>query len=116
MLARKNRISSEEIKNTIKSGNSFHTDNFYGKFSLGGTKNLRFTVVSSIKVEKKSTKRHLLKRRIVYIIGNYVKKYPQILKKSFDLVIFSKKKALSLNFSQISLEINKILEHISKPF
>jgi|GEM_PF-1403675 len=116
MLSKKNRISGKEINDVIKTGSSFHTDNFYGKFSLNNVKKLRFTVVSSIKIEKKSTKRHLLKRRIAYIIRNYIKKYPQILKKSFDLVVFSKKKALSLDFSQISFEINKILEHISKPF
>ena len=114
MLAKKFRISSKDIENTIKFGKSFSTDNFYGKFYVSGQKSSKVAFVTSIKIEKKSTKRHLLKRRVTYIVEKILKNNPQIFKKFFNLVIFSKKDAYLLNFSQISLEISKILEHISK--
>jgi len=112
MLEKKNRIPSKIMDNVIKSGKSFHADTFYGKILLNDIKNPRFAVILSAKMIKKSTDRHLLKRRIVCVIREFLKKYPQTLTKPFDLVIFPKKGVLLLNYPQILSEINKILEHV----
>ncbi|MGB8815878.1 MAG: ribonuclease P protein component [Minisyncoccia bacterium] len=116
MLAKKYRISSEDIGRTIKNGKSFHADHFYGKFALNNTKNSRFAVVSSIKIEKTSVGRHLLKRRISSTIESFFKKNPKSLEIPFDLIIFSKKGAPLLSFFQISIEVSQILENTHKNF
>ena len=111
MLPKRQRISHKDIENIIKLGKNFHTDNFYGKFFLNKLKKPRFAVVIPTYIEKKSTKRHLLKRRVLFAVEKFKRDNPKILNKSLDLIIFLKNKALFLNFSQISLEINRILEH-----
>ncbi len=113
MLSKKFRVPREEMEMIMKSGKSFHTDFFYAKFLPNKFSFQRFAVVIPIKIEKKSSGRHLLKRRITSVIERFIKNSFQ---KSFDSVILAKKNSPTLSFSEVALEINKILEHTYKLF
>lgn len=113
MLVKKYRVPREEMEAVMKSGKSFHTDFFYVKFLPNKLNFQRLAVVIPIKIEKKSSGRHLLKRRITSVIEKFIKKSSP---KSFDSVIFAKKNSSQLDFTKILEEINKILEHTYKLF
>lgn len=64
----------------------------------------RFAIIVSLKVDKHSTKRNLLKRRIKYII----KKEMDNFKSGFDILIITNPKTIGLSYKELRKNLLKL--------
>jgi len=107
MLPTNRRIKKEAFTKIVKGGVFFHVDNFY-LVLLDKKDNSPscFSFIVSNKVKKTSVGRHLLKRRISRVVE---KKLPN-LKNGLSGLIYAKKGASILLYSEIESEILKLLK------
>ncbi len=106
MLPKLNRLPARDIKLILN-----HGQDKRGKFLAArilikpGQKISRMVVVVPVKIEKRATKRNLIRRRLSEIIRTN----PQLLKLSADIVILVRQEAIKSQFSELKQEINKLL-------
>ncbi|MCD4704975.1 ribonuclease P protein component [bacterium] len=107
MIAKKFRLKSrKDFDQILKSKNKFYSQNLVLKFSKNDLDLSRFSVVVSKKISKKAVDRNLIRRRVYEIIRLNMDK----IKKGWDLIIFSKKAVLNLDYSEIEKELFYILK------
>ena len=106
MLPIKRRIKKESFTEIVKGGVFVHLDSFYLIY-LDRKDNLpsRFSFVVSSKVNKTSVGRHLLKRRMTKVVEERLLE----VKFGFSCLVYAKKGASSLLYSELKTEILKLL-------
>lgn len=98
MLRRKYKLKKEkDFQKVFNEGKSYYS-NFIGLKLINNKLDFnRFAIIISRKVSKKAVERNKIKRRIEEIIRlNFFN-----FKKSFDVIIITKKDILSLSYSEI---------------
>ncbi len=109
MFPKNQRITKKSDFNLIyKKGRVFYSENLSLRILKKNSNINRFAVIVSKKVSNKATKRNKLKRRLRELL----KKYENRLPKGVDMVIYTKKELLELNFKELEKNIKKILTKI----
>jgi ribonuclease P protein component len=102
MLAKNNRLNTDlEIKRLIRSGKTFFLPQLTFKYSANQDKDIKIGFIVSNKVDKRATKRNLLKRRLREANRSFLKD----LKPGHNLLIIAKKSALDLSFVELKKQI-----------
>lgn len=104
-LPKKRRVDKILFKKIIKERKSFHSSFFSFKFILIKSSINKFSVVVSIKEEKKAVKRNFVKRRARYVL----EKKLEDIKMGIAGILFIKKEARDVEFKKFENEILKIL-------
>ena len=104
MLAKKHRIDRKLFEEVAKKGKSFSSPYLSLKTAPTAENQSRFAFVVSSKVAKKAVDRNKIKRRA----RNIVQKLLVKIKKQINAIIFFKKGAEKLTFSELEKEINDI--------
>ncbi|MCX6731554.1 MAG: ribonuclease P protein component [Candidatus Parcubacteria bacterium] len=104
MLAKKNRINKKLFEEIFKRGKIFSSPNLSLKIAPTTEKQSRFTFVVSSKVAKRAVDRNKIKRRA----RNIVRKFLPEIKKQINAIIFFRKGAGKMTFSELEKEINDI--------
>ncbi len=95
MLPRKHRLTEDkDIKRVLKNGRAVFTNLFTLKATKSEALNVRVAVVVSTKVDKRSTKRNLIKRRIREAFAQLIPK----IKTPVDLVVTAKSEAIDREY------------------
>ena len=106
MLAKEFRIKfKKDFDNILKSRNKFFSNNFSLKFSQNNQGVSKFSIVVSAKISKKAVIRNQLRRRIFEILRL---KMPNI-SPGYNVMIFPKAGALSLDYHKLEQEILYLL-------
>lgn len=99
MLPSANRLAKKrDIERVFKTGRSTYLGDLGVRFCLNGLPQPRFTIVVSLKVHKKATKRNLLKRRLREILRREI--VPR-LSQSVDGIIMTRKGLLEFDFNEL---------------
>ncbi|MEK7189046.1 MAG: ribonuclease P protein component [Patescibacteria group bacterium] len=99
MLAASNRLAKRrDIEAVHKHGRSFFVGNLGIRLARNSLTLSRFTIITSLKISKRSTERNTLKRRLREIIRKDI--LPQT-KPGFDGIILTKKPLLELGFGEL---------------
>jgi len=106
MLSRKYRATRTEIERVIKSGITISGDFFYAKVSKDEKEKPGFAIIISKKIEKTSSGRHLLKRKISSVIEKKILKA----KAKKIAVFFPKKIERKISYKKIDRDVSFILE------
>ncbi len=107
MLSKERRLNRGQIKNLLKKGKTFNSQNLLAKVLQNNKEeNSRFGFVVSGKVHKSAVKRNLLKRRIGYIIN----KHKSFLSGGWFCLFIVKKSVLSLSFTVLENQILFLLK------
>ncbi len=105
MLPTNRRIKKEFFTKIVKTGFFVHSDNFYLIYLNNNNLPSCFSFVVSNKVNKTSVGRHLLKRRMSKVVEKVLSK----VKIGLSSLIYAKKGASLLLYSDIEKEILKLL-------
>jgi len=99
MLAASNRLAKRsDIEAVHKRGRSFFVGNLGVRLAKNNLKVSRFTIITSLKISKRSTKRNKLKRRLREIIRREI--MPKITH-GFDGIILTRKPLLEMAFGDL---------------
>jgi ribonuclease P protein component len=91
MLPRKHRLTQDkDVRRVLREGRAVVTNLLTLKAAKGATLAIRAAVVVSTKVEKRSTRRNLIKRRVREVLAKLI---PNI-KTPVDIVITAKNEAV----------------------
>jgi len=104
MLPKKHRINKKTFEEIFKKGKIFSSDYLYLKITPLSEKYSVFSFVVPSKVAKKAVERNKLKRRARHIIKKMLPK----IEKGLGVIIFFKKGAEKMTFSELEKEINDI--------
>jgi ribonuclease P protein component len=106
MLSAQNRLAKKrDIEQVFKTGRSTYLGDLGMRFCPNGLAQSRFTVLVSLKVHKKATKRNLLKRRLREILRREI--VPR-LHQSVDGIIMTRKGLLGLEFDELKALMIKL--------
>jgi len=109
MLPKPHRLNrSKDISHVFQKGRSFFTKILGFKVVKNHLGVSRFGIITSIKVEKRATKRNKIKRRIREIIRL---KLPDI-KEGYDFLIIALPPIVDKNYQEISETIHQILQKL----
>lgn len=99
-------VKDQEIKRLAARGRKFAFGAFFIKTAINNLKVNRFCFSISTKVDKRATKRNLLKRRFSEII------YPLLpkMRTGLDFLIMPKKEATLLTYQQLEEQVNLIFQ------
>lgn len=101
MIARRNRLARENFQTLLKVGRRISSKHF----SITYSKSIKgCAVVVGKKIIKTSVGRHKIKRRVKYMLN--------MLEINYGCVIFAKKGASLLSFSDLKEEISTLLDNI----
>jgi len=106
MLKKENRLSRKNFPSQLSRGVSFHSKNITLRFIKENKSPSVFSVVISKKVDKRSTKRNVLRRAIYEIIRKNMKNTQTL----GSYVFFLKKTALSQNKEGLKEEVLELLK------
>ncbi len=104
MLPKKHRINKKTFEEILKKGKNFSSDCLYIKMLPIPEKHSIFAFVVSSKVARKAVDRNKIKRRARHIIKKMLPK----IEKGLGVIIFLKKGAEKMTFSELEKEINDI--------
>jgi ribonuclease P protein component len=110
MIPRKYRATRIDIESTIKAGVTLDSPILYAKVSKKEPEKTGFAIVISKKVEKTSTGRHLIKRRISDVIEKNLGGIKKDVKKT--VIIFAKKSEKIPSYAEIKRDLESILTKI----
>lgn len=110
MLANINRLRKErEIQKVFKFGKSLKSANFSIRYVSNRLNNNRFAVVVGTKVDKRSTRRNALKRRMREVIRLLLQSLP----KGFDIVLGAYKlPKWPIKLADVQPELSELLDKI----
>ncbi len=107
MLSRRKKVSSRLFGEVIKRGRSLHAPHIYLKVApLSKDGMTKFSVTIPKKIEKRATKRNLVKRRIYSVVREYIKRVPE----NYAGVFFAKSGIREQSLEIIRLEVKQLLE------
>lgn len=109
VLAKKFRIqSTREFKRIYKFSKKINTDFFVVRFIANRFENPRFGIVISKKISLLATKRNKIKRQINNILYQSIESF----KKSYDIVLITRKKIAQATYQEIEKDIEQLLGKI----
>ncbi len=100
------RLPKEGVEDVLKRGGVVHSPLFSLKFLKNSSKQTRFSVVVSKKIDKTAVGRNLIKRKIREISRNMFKNKGIF----FDMVVLVKKKLTKEDYSSVMDEICRFIE------
>lgn len=103
MIAKKYRITKEEIAPILKSGYSLISKLFIIRFKENSKTFFRYRVIISKKISTKAVKRNQLRRQVYEALR--INNPEEGKKQNFDLILIPKKRILTTNFQPISEDI-----------
>ncbi|MBI2051111.1 MAG: ribonuclease P protein component [Parcubacteria group bacterium] len=99
MLAASNRLAKRsDILAVHKRGRSFFVGNLGVRLAKNSLKVSRFTIITSLKISKRSTERNKLKRRLREILRREI--MPRVAP-GFDGIILTRKPLLEMAFAEL---------------
>lgn len=105
-ISKKLRITqSKDIQEILKMGRGMSAENFSLKLKKNDYNFTRIKVIVPVKVDKRATKRNLLRRKCSEILLNNIKN----IKQGYDIVLILRKGALDLDFKELEEEICSLL-------
>ncbi len=109
MLPKPHRLHHDkEIKALLKSGRTFFLPQLIFKYQQTKDDNLKFGFVVSTKVDKRAVVRNQLERRLREIVRAELSQ----LAVGYSVLIIAKKKALELDFSELSKQLHFAFDKI----
>lgn len=107
MLAKKHRLTKEkDFKRVFEEGKSFVDQFIVLKIAKNNLDISRFGFIISLKIAKKSTTRHKIRRRLSEIIRLKLEK----IEPGFDIIILAKPEIINQSYSQIDMVLTKALK------
>jgi len=105
MISKKYRLKGEtNFRNIFKKGKKIFSQ-FLGLYWLeNGLDISRFGIIVSLKVDKRSTRRNLLKRRLRAILRQELVN----IKPGFDILILTNPKTINISFSELRNELIRL--------
>lgn len=105
-IAKDRRISDrKDIEKILKIGKREYNA-YFSLFYLKTGKKTRVKVIVPVKVDKRATKRNLLRRRASEILRNNLAN----IKSGYDIVLLFKKEVLGIEFADLQKEILRTLK------
>jgi len=106
MLPKDRRINKGSFDEILKKAPFFHTDTFFSRVLMRKDKQPSlFAVVVTVKVEKTSVGRHLIKRRILGVLEKLLINT----KPGLSCIIYCKKNLLTFSFKEVEKETINLL-------
>lgn len=99
MLPLKYRLKKDqEIKQVLRKGKVLNADFLFLKFLPNRLAQSRFCFSVGIKVNKKTIKRNLIKRRLRYIVQQYLAQ----IQPGYDVIVFTKPEIKDKSYQEIT--------------
>lgn len=109
MLSKDRRlIKTKDISQVFRSGLAAGSNELQVKAAKNGLAISRFTVVVSLQVDKRATRRNRLKRRLREII----KLHLNSLKDGYDVVVITRRAALAYDYWQLEKSLLALLQKL----
>jgi ribonuclease P protein component len=111
MLPRKKRLSAKAFEEILEKGRTFHAPYISCRlYRLQDGEDNRFSFSVSKKIEKKATKRNLMRRRLAAIALRHKNLFPA----GYAGIIFAKKGIYAISSSELDAEVKKLFDTIRK--